>query len=366
MNEEITGIINSFDIKGTPVSASAITDGNINRTYRIEVEDGGKIKKYLLQRINTFVFRNPDELMQNIFAVTGFLKEKIRKNGGDESRETLSFIKTKDGKQYYKTEGNDCWRCYVFVDDAYALNSIDNAGIFYKAGKAFGNFQNLLSDFPSETLFETIPDFHNTEKRYENLEKSIENNKANRVGEVKEEIDFIRKRKDDTSRLTKLMGTGELPLRVTHNDTKLNNILFDKKTNEGICVIDLDTVMPGLSLYDFGDCVRYGASTAKEDERDLSKVSIDLELFEAYSKGYLSSVGDTLTKKEKELLAFSVKLLSLELAIRFLTDYLDGDEYFKINYPDHNLVRTRVQLKLVEDIENKLGEMEEIIKKCSE
>ena len=363
MNEEIRSIINSFDIQGEPVSVSVITDGHINRTYRVEVDDKGEKAKYLLQRINTFVFKNPDILMQNIFNVTRFLKKKIRENGGDEKRETLNFIKTKDGSNYFKTADGECYRCYVFVDDAYALNSIDSPEIFCEAGRAFGNFQNLLADYPIDTLFETIPDFHNTKKRYESLESAIKNDRANRVSQVKDEIEFIRKRKEDTHLFTDLIESGELPVRVTHNDTKLNNILFDKKTDKGICVIDLDTVMPGLSLYDFGDCIRYGASTAKEDERDLSLVSLDLNLFDSYAKGYLETAGGSLTQKEKDLLAVSPKILSLELAIRFLEDYLNGDEYFKTDFPDQNLVRTRVQLKLVEDIEKKLPQMEEIIKK---
>jgi len=361
MNEEIRNIINSFAIQGKTVNAKAITDGHINSTYKVEVENNGETEKYLLQKINTFVFKNPDELMQNIVCVTEFLREKIRKNGGDESRGTLNFIKTKDGKNYFKTENGECWRCYVFVDNAYALNSIDSPEIFSEAGRTFGVFQNLLSDYPIDTLFETIPDFHNTKKRYENLENAIKNNRANRVDKVKNEIDFIRQRKDDTRLFTDLIDNNELPIRVTHNDTKLNNILFDEKTNKGICVIDLDTVMPGLSLYDFGDCIRYGASTAKEDEHDLSLVSLDLKLFEAYARGYLETAGETLTEKEKELLAVSSKILTLELAIRFLEDYLNGDEYFKTDYPDHNLFRTRAQLKLVEDIENKLPQIEEII-----
>ena len=363
MDGRIQTIADAFETGGNAVSFVQITDGNINTTYKFSAVTDGCAKDYLLQKINTFVFKNPDELMLNIVSVTEFLKEKIRKNGGDAERETLTVIKTKDGKSYYRTADGECWRCYIFVPDTYALNSIESTEIFYKTGKAFGSFQNMLADFPIDSLFETIPDFHNTAKRYESLENAIKDDKAKRVDEVKDEIEFIRKRKDDTRLLTDLIDKKELPVRVTHNDTKLNNILFDKKTDEGICVIDLDTVMPGLSLYDFGDCVRYGASTAKEDERDLSLVKLDLKLFEAYSGGYLSSVGKTLTKKEKELLPFSVKLLSLELGIRFLTDYLGGDEYFKINYPDHNLVRTRVQLKLVEDIESKLPEMEEIIKK---
>lgn len=363
MDKAIKKIAEAFNIKGEAVNEEIIANGHINRTYKIESDSNGKRSFYLLQKINTFVFKNPDILMENIVSVTEFLKKKIRLNGGDENRETLTVIKTKEGKSYYKTPEGECWRCYIFVNGTYALNSIENPEVFYETGRAFGNFGNLLSDYPSETLFETIPDFHNTAKRYENLENAIKNDRAKRVGEVGNEIDFIRKRKSDTHLLTDSINKKELPVRVTHNDTKLNNILFDKRTNKGICIIDLDTVMPGLSLYDFGDCVRYGASTCSEDEKDMDKVSLDLNLFEEFSKGYLSSAGKTLTEKEKELLPFSVKLMTLELGIRFLEDYLNGDEYFKTDYPDHNLIRTRVQLKLVEDIESKLSKMEEIIKK---
>jgi Ser/Thr protein kinase RdoA (MazF antagonist) len=363
MEKEILEIANCFDITGVCASAEMITDGNINRTYRLRTVENGESFFYLLQKINTFVFRNPDELMQNIVSVTDFLKEKIRAFGGDESRETLTVIPAKDGKAYYTADNGECWRCYVYITDAHTCNSIESADAFFEAGRAFGTFQKLLADYPSETLFDTIPDFHNTYKRYLAFEKAVEDDRAKRAADVESEIDFIRRRRNDTGVLTELIEKNELPLRVTHNDTKLNNVLFDEKTGEGICIIDLDTVMCGLSLYDFGDGVRFGASAAAEDERDLSLVSFDLNLFEAFARGYLQTAGDALTQKEKSLLAFSAKLMTLELAMRFLTDYLNGDEYFKIDYPDHNLVRTRNQIRLVEDIEQKLGKMQEIIER---
>ena len=362
MDKTTERIISQFDLKGMCTDISPITHGNINRTYKFEMTDAGRKSYYLLQKINTFVFKKPDELMQNILGITEFLKKKIRLAGGDEKRETVTVIPTHDGKSFFTDENGESWRCYIFIDGTYSCNTIDSEEVFFQAGKAFGKFQQLLSDYPSETLFETIPFFHDTYKRYLALEKAIEENKAGRREEVRSEIEFIRRREADTKKLTSLIETGELPIRVTHNDTKLNNILFDEKTDEGICIIDLDTVMPGLSLYDFGDSIRSGACPAEEDERVLDRVFLDLGLFKAYAKGYLLSAGESLTEKEKDTLAFSSKVMTLELAIRFLTDYLNGDEYFKINYPDHNLVRTRAQLKLVADIENKLPEMESIIK----
>lgn len=342
----------SFALKGKYTGYSVKDDGNINSTFVISFDNGGKTEKYTLQKINTNVFRKPDELMQNLVGVTAHIKKK----GG---MKTLDFMRCTDGK-YYCVDGGDYWRCYRYVDNVYTCNIIENADVFRNAGKAFGRFQSLLSDYPINSLFDTIPDFHNTAKRFEAFKKSLAENKAGRADSVKKEIDFILSREDDMSTLTSLLESGELPLRVTHNDTKLNNILFDEKTNEGVCIIDLDTVMPGLSLYDFGDSIRFGANTAAEDEKDISKISLDLELYKAYTEGYLSSAGNSLTDAEIEYLPFSAKLMTLELAMRFLTDYLDGDSYFKLNYPEHNLVRTRAQQRLVEDIEAKLDEMKKI------
>jgi len=342
----------SFALKGNYTGYSVKNDGNINSTFVISFDNGGKAEKYTLQKINTNVFRKPDELMQNLVGVTAHIKKK----GG---MKTLDFMRCTDGK-YYCVDGGDYWRCYRYVDNVYTCNIIENADVFRNAGKAFGRFQSLLSDYPINSLFDTIPDFHNTAKRFEAFKKSLAENKASRADGVKKEIDFILSREDDMSMLTSLLESGELPLRVTHNDTKLNNILFDEKTNEGVCIIDLDTVMPGLSLYDFGDSIRFGANTAAEDEKDISKISLDLELYKAYTEGYLSSAGNSLTDAEIEYLPFSAKLMTLELAMRFLTDYLDGDSYFKLNYPEHNLVRTRAQQRLVVDIETKLDEMKKI------
>lgn len=361
-NETIIKVCRAFGIKGRLTGTKVLTDGHINTTVCAVFENGGEEKKYLVQKINTHVFKDPDALMQNIVNVTHFLRKKIRASGGDPERETLHFLKTADGELYFEDE-TGCWRIYRFIDDSYTYNMIDSVEVFRNAGESFGRFQKLLNDYPSETLKETIPDFHNTPKRIENLEKSAEADVCARIAGVQNEIDFAVSRKDRAGLALKLCENGEIPLRVTHNDTKLNNILFDAKSHRGICVIDLDTIMPGLSLYDFGDAIRFGAKTADEDEPDLSKVSVSLELYEAYTRGYLSSCAAALTRAEVDSLAYSAFLMTYECGVRFLTDYLDGDVYFKIAYPEHNLVRARNQFKMVEEIEKKLDEMNRITRK---
>ncbi len=358
-NDIILRVCRAFGVEGELLETRTFTDGHINSTVLAIFENGSQQEKVLVQRINTNVFKDPDALMQNIVNVTHFLRKKIRAAGGDPERETLHFLKTADGGLYYNDESG-CWRIYRFIDNSYTYNMIDSTEVFRNAGESFGKFQKLLNDYPSETLKETIPDFHNTPKRVENLEKSIKADVASRAAEVQKEIDFALSRKDKTSLALNLCENGEIPLRVTHNDTKLNNILFDAKTHKGLCVIDLDTIMPGLSLYDFGDAIRFGAKTADEDEPDLSKVSISLDLYEAYTKGYLSSCASALTRAEVDTLAFSAFLMTYECGVRFLTDYLDGDVYFRTAYPQHNLVRARNQFKMVEEIEKNLDEMNRI------
>lgn len=358
-DEKINSVCRAFGIDGDFIESKVFTDGHINSTYLAVFRIGEEIKKYLVQNINTVVFKNQQALMDNIINVTSFLRNKIEKNGGDPARETLHFLKAKDGKYYYQ-DGKNCWRIYNFIDDSFTLNMIDSREVFEDTGRSFGRFQCLLSDYPIDNLYETIPDFHNTPKRLQNLVDSVEKDVVGRAAGVQKEIDFALQRKDDTERALALLDKGEIPLRVTHNDTKLNNILFDSATSKGICVIDLDTIMPGLSLYDFGDAIRFGAKTAAEDEADLSKVSVSLDLYESYVKGYLESCAEALTKAEVENLAFSAKLMTFECGMRFLTDYLDGDVYFKTEYPEHNLVRARNQFKMVEEIEKVLPEMEKI------
>lgn len=360
----IKEICEQFSVNGDFTGYEKINNGHINSTYNLIFDEDGQVKKYVLQKINTNVFKNPDYLMSNIVAVTEHIRKKNAENNVDcPERRTLTFFPCLDGKYYYIDSNNECWRLYIYVDDVYTLNAIESEEVFSNAGAAFGEFQNLLADFDGSTLFETIENFHHTVCRFEALKKAIEENKSGRLDTVKEEIEFALQREADTHVLVDMIAEGKLPLRVTHNDTKLNNILFDNITSKGICIIDLDTVMPGLSMYDFGDSIRFGANTAAEDEKDVSKVSLSLPLYEAYVKGYLSSAKDALTDLEKELLPFGAKIMTYECGIRFLTDYLNGDVYFKIGYPEHNLVRCRTQFALVKDMEDKMEQMMEITKK---
>lgn len=362
--DEIKAILENFSTAGTFVGFSAIDEGHINNTLRVEYKVGEKSIYHLLQQINTEVFKNPDELMANVDCVTAFLRDKIIAEGGNPERETLYCKPTRNGRKYITDSRGRVWRLYNFVDNSFTYNSIESPEVFFKAGMAFGNFQKQLADFPSDRLYETIPAFHNTAKRYNNLRIAAENNRARRVSYVKEELAFAKARKDETYILTGKTENGDLPLRVTHNDTKLNNILFDKATNDPICVVDLDTVMPGLSLYDFGDAIRFGANTASEDEKDLSKVSLDLGLYEQYVRGYLTSAGESLCEEEVNCMPLAAKLMTLECGMRFLTDYLDGDVYFRIAYPEHNLDRCHTQFALVADMEKKFAEMQEITQKA--
>ena len=326
--------------------------GHINGTFSVEVP------RLLLQRINTDVFKNPDELMENIETVTEFLREKINAAGGDPERETLRIIKTVDGKNYYRDEENNVYRMYRFVENTKIIESEKTYEDLYEAGKGFGHFQKMLSDFPVDKLHETIPDFHYTPKRVEALKTAIVEDKAGRAALIEAEIAFALEHATMADVVVTGIERGEIPVRVTHNDTKIDNILFDKESGEAICVIDLDTVMPGSMLYDFGDALRMGASTGAEDEVDLSKVQFDTEAFRAFAKGYLEEMKEDLTELEMELLPFSAKLLTYECGIRFLTDYLNGDTYFRIHRENHNLDRARNQFKLVREIIEK----EEILK----
>ncbi len=351
----IKDVISQFDLE---FKVEPYGNGHINDTYVADCEP-----RYILQRINSNVFKKPDEVMENIARVCDFLREKIAAEGGDPDRETLSLIRTRDGKDFYKASNNDYFRVYKFIEDAYSVDIPENPGQFYNAARAFGKFQRLLSDFPADKLHETIVDFHNTGKRYDNFEKAVSKNKKKRVKNAADEIEFVRNRKNITTLITDGMEKGIIPLRVTHNDTKLNNVMLDSKTGAGLCVVDLDTVMPGSLLYDFGDALRAGANTAAEDETDLSKVKFDLRMFESFAKGFWEELYGKLTTEEIKFLPMSAVIMTFECGMRFLTDYLEGDTYFKIHRPDHNLDRARNQFKLVEDMEKKLPEMEEIINK---
>ena len=362
----ITDILNEFAFPGELADCRRFGSGHINKTFLATYRVGTGEEKYIIQQINTNVFENAESLMDNVFAVTSYLEKVIAASGGNPQRETLHFIRTPDGRGYYTDEDGGYWRAYRFVDNSKSLDSADTAEIFGKSGAAFGRFQRYLSDFPADTLTETIPHFHDTPWRYRNeFLPAVEKDSAGRAGECAAEIAFIKARADELSRLTDLICDGSLPLRVTHNDTKLNNVMFDTDTDEAICVIDLDTVMPGLALYDFGDSIRFGANTCAEDEQDASRVRINLDYFRAYAQGFLSEAGGSFNSCELDNLAFSAKLMTLECGMRFLTDYLNGDTYFGIAYDRHNLVRARCQLALVADMEAHMQEMEEIIRQCA-
>jgi Ser/Thr protein kinase RdoA (MazF antagonist) len=341
----------AFQIEGNPIEAAVFGHGHINHTIKVKTDAG---KDYVLQRINTYVFKDPVHLMENAGAVTKFLAERV-----DDPRAALHFIPAKDGKYYHVDEAGSFWRMYDFVG-GFCLDAAESEEDFYQSAIAFGRFQNLLSDFPAETLYETIPEFHNTIDRYRLFHASIDADVMGRAADVQPEIDFLLEREEEMGLLQRMREAGEIPLRVTHNDTKLNNVLLDKNTRKCLCVLDLDTVMPGLSVYDFGDSIRFGAATAAEDEFDLSKMSLDLRLFEVYTMGFLEAC-PSLTETEVKMLAVGAKTMTLECAMRFLTDYLDGDKYFGVQYPQHNLVRARSQLKLVKDMEKKWDKMNEIV-----
>lgn len=359
---EAAELSGAFQFEGTLVSTERIDDGHINNTFVFGFkEENGKEHKYLVQELNTNVFREPVALMGNISGVTHFLRSKIIKEGGDPERECLNVYPAKDGKDYYIDSQNRFWRCFNFINDAHSVQTVENPEIFKASAKAFGKFQCMLADYPIDTLVDTIPNFHNTASRFNDFKKAASDNLSGRKDNCKDEIEFVLAREKDCGILVDLLNKGELPLRVTHNDTKLNNVMFDNATNEGICIVDLDTVMPGLSLYDFGDAIRFGASTAAEDEKDLDKVHFSLEYFAAYTEGYLSSAGKALTSKETEYLPFASKLMTLECGMRFLGDYINGDTYFKTEYPEHNLVRCRTQFRLVAEMEENMKAMSDIV-----
>ena len=359
---KIIDVCRAFGIEGDPVRYKTFTDGHINSTFLVVFSEKGDLQKYLVQNINTVVFKDPDALMTNVVNVTHYLRKQIREAGGDPERETLHFRKTPEGALCLH-DGERCWRIYTFIDHSYTYDLIEDKEIFRSAGEGFGKFQRLLANYPIDSLYETIPDFHHTPKRVDALKAAVAADCINRLSGVQQEVDFALSREADAGVALQLLKDGKAPLRVTHNDTKINNILFDEATKQALCVIDLDTIMPGLSLYDFGDAIRFGAKTAFEDEADLSRVSISLDLFEAYTEGYLSACADALTKAEIDHLAYSAWLMTYECGVRFLTDYLCGDTYFKIDYPDHNLVRARNQFKMVEEIERVMPQMEEIVRR---
>lgn len=354
MIEEKKELLKHFRLEGGVVSVKPHGSGHINHTFLVTT-DGAR--KYILQKINTDIFHDTDGLMENIVNVTAYLREKIIQAGGDPERETMTVIETTDGGYYYVDAEGNHWRVYLLIENIVSLDQAENAEEFYASGLAFGRFQAQLADYPAGTLHETIPDFHNTPKRYQDFEKAVEEDVCHRAESVAEEIAFIRERREEISILADLLQKGELPLRITHNDTKLNNILLDAGTHEAVCIVDLDTIMPGLCAYDFGDAIRFGANTAAEDETDLGKVSLSLELYKAYARGFLEGCGGRLTAREIETLPLGAKTITLEQGIRFLTDYLQGDTYYHTEREGQNLDRCRTQLALVADMEKKWEQM---------
>jgi Ser/Thr protein kinase RdoA (MazF antagonist) len=352
-----------FDLRADFVDGLPYGSGHINDTFCANFQQAGRPLRYILQRINTNIFKTPDALMENISRVTRHALDRLHAEKHPEaSRRTLTCVPAVTGKPYAVDANGNVWRVYPFIEGAKGYDEIESNEQAFQAAKAFGNFQKLTADLGGERLHETIPDFHNTPKRLEALRAAIANDAAGRAAEVQAEIEFALARAADCARITDLIASGDIPERVTHNDTKLNNVLLDESTAEGVCVIDLDTTMPGSALYDFGDMVRTATPTLREDDTDVAKLDIRLDRFEALVKGYLGSASSFLNTAEVDNLAFAGKLLTLECGIRFLTDYLQGDIYFKIKHPGHNLDRCRNQFAFVAAIEKNLPAMEEIVK----
>jgi N-acetylhexosamine 1-kinase len=345
-----------FLLDGKPVSIEPYGEGHINETYLVATDKGAR---YILQKINAGLFRNVERLMNNIFAVTGHIRVKIRAEGGDAARGTLTIVRTAENGLFL-SDGGEFFRVYVFIENATAHQRAANARQFFESASAFGRFQNYLADFDASALYETIPKFHDTSRRFADFTASLAADKSGRLKTALREADFALARQKYCPRVTDLIASGAMPLKVTHNDTKLNNVMLDDATGRALAVIDLDTVMPGSSCYDFGDSIRFGCAGGAEDERDLSKIVFRADLFEAYTRGYLGELKN-ITKTEKENLAFSSVLMTYECGMRFLADYVDGDVYFAARRPEHNLDRARTQFKLVEEMEKALPEMEQIV-----
>lgn len=362
-DEIIKEILDNYHFPGELVHAEIYGSGHINTTFVLEFKQAGKKEKFIGQKINQTIFKDIEGLMGNIIHVTDHLRSKIRAEGGDPDRETLTVLKTKTNKPYFVDGRGNPWRIYHFIHNCISYDLIESTEVFYQSAKAFGKFQKQLADFPAHQLHETIKDFHNTKKRYKTFKKVVEADVMGRAEEVQEEINFILEREHIANELLNYYEKGEIPLRVTHNDTKTNNVLMDQKTGQAVCVVDLDTVMPGLAVNDFGDSIRFGTNTAAEDETDLSKVTCDLERYDAFTKGFLEALEGNLTDREVELLPLGALTMTYESALRFLADHLEGDVYFHINRPNHNLDRARTQIKLVQEMEAKWDQIQAIVDK---
>jgi len=363
MKEQV--IFEKFCVEGKLVSCEPYGSGHINSTSLVITKKCRKEFKYILQKINNNVFKDPEKLMENFANVTEYLRAIIVKNGGDPLRETLNVVKTLDGKNLYISPEGEYWRLLIFVENSISYDKVERPEQFYQSAVAFGNFQYLLRDYPAATLNETIVNFHNTQDRFRQLKEAVEKNVMGRLDEVRKDVEFAYAREEFAGMFERARAEGRLPLRVTHNDTKLNNILFDKTTGETLCIIDLDTIMPGYAINDFGDSIRFGATTALEDEADLTKVNFDISLYELYVKGFIEGAKGGLTEAELELMPYGAIMMTFECGMRFLADYLSGDTYFRISREKQNLDRARNQFKLVSDMESRIDEMKAIVKKYS-
>ena len=357
-------VLAAFDFGAPVVGALRYGQGHINDTFVVHTQpEDASCRRFILQRMSAAAFKRPDQLMENIIGVTEYLGREIESRGGDREREALRVIRPRNGEPYYTDSANGAWRVYPFVEDTICYQTAETPALFAASGRAFGRFQRLLQGYPAQTLHETIPHFHDTEDRLAKLKAALAADKLGRAAECRQELDFVLAREADCSVALQALRDGVLPLRVTHNDTKLNNVLMDRDSGEGLCIIDLDTVMPGLSINDFGDSIRFGANHSAEDEKDLSKVNLDVSLFEAYTQAFLEGAGGTLTAAEIDYLPWGAKLMTFECGIRFLTDYLEGDVYFHTTRDGQNLDRCRTQFKLVSDMEAHWDELAEIVKK---
>ncbi len=362
MKYDFISIFNQFKAEGEFLSCEPYGEGHINQTFLLKSKKGESELKYIVQRVNSTLFTDVPRLMQNIKSVTEFVRARVIEEGGNPDRESLTVIDAKSGLPYV-FDGENYFRMYVFIDNATAHQIVTKPEHFYQSAVAFGNFANLLAKFDASTLYEPLPNFHNTVSRFEALKTAIDQNLSGRRDGVKAEIEFALARESLSHKIVDLMASGDIPLKVTHNDTKLNNVLIDNQTEKAVAVIDLDTIMPGSILYDFGDSIRFGCSTALEDEPDLSKVHFDINLFEVYVNGYIGALKGSITKAEADNLAFGAILMTYECGIRFLTDHLNGDTYFRIKRENHNLDRTRTQFRLVSEMEENLDKMNAIVAK---
>ncbi len=362
--KQLQEISKKFQIYGEILHAETLKIGHINETYTATYDQGGMRVRYIHQKINRNVFKNPIAVMRNVMRVTTHIRKKLElANARDVTRRSLIVIPTRDGKSFYQNGANEVWRTFVFVEGVETYESAQSPPQAYQAGRAFGKFQSLLVDLPGERLHETIPNFHNTRKRFIALQQAIASDRCNRAKEARAEIEFALKHEPIVDVILNAMAKNKIPERITHNDTKFNNVMMDVLTGEAMCIVDLDTVMPGCALYDFGDMVRTTTSPTLEDEPDLSKVKMQMPMFKKLAEGYLSTASSFLSKNEKAHIAFSGKLITFEIGVRFLTDYLSGDTYFRIHRPTHNLDRCRTQFKLVDSIERNETAMQKHVDK---